>query len=79
MMAFGSVVLAAVINAWILLSLAPVTGALIYLRRYYIKSSRELRRIEGLGMNNKIILKKRLQIRALVNVNRFELQQIVRY
>ncbi len=49
MLVFGSVALASIINFLTLVALLPITAAFMYLRVYFLSTSRELKRIEGLG------------------------------
>ncbi len=51
-MVFGSVVVASIINYFTLISLVPITALFMHLRVYFLKTSRELKRIEGMGIIN---------------------------
>ena len=45
----GLVVFVSVIIPWTLLILIPLVMAYVYLRRRYLKSSREMKRLEAIG------------------------------
>ena len=45
----GSVLLLSVLNPWVLLGAIPLITAFVFLGRYYLKTSRELKRLEGLN------------------------------
>jgi hypothetical protein len=46
MMVFGSVIVASTINYFTLIAFFPITALFIYLRVVFLKTSRELKRIE---------------------------------
>lgn len=48
----GTICLSAFINKWILVSLAPLGFILAYIRKYYMASSTEVKRIEGISKMN---------------------------
>ena len=43
----GATVLPAVTNVWLFISCIPLTALFIYLAKYYLKSTREIRRLEA--------------------------------
>lgn len=43
----GSIVLIGTINPWVLLILVPLTPVFLWLRRFYVRSSRQLKRLES--------------------------------
>ena len=45
---FCTMLVPAVTNYWLFLALLPIIGVLVYYARYYLKSSRELKRIEAI-------------------------------
>jgi len=45
---FSATILAAVTNVWLFITCTPLTLLFIYLAKYYLKSSREIRRLEAL-------------------------------
>jgi ABC-type multidrug transport system fused ATPase/permease subunit len=45
----SAVVLVVVTNAWLLLAVAPLTALLLWLRNYYLKTSRQVQRIEAIS------------------------------
>ena len=47
----GSVVFASIINYWIMIGVAPMLFMSIWLRKYYIGVSRDIKRLEGTSMN----------------------------
>ncbi|KAJ9444939.1 putative multidrug resistance-associated protein lethal(2)03659 [Diplonema papillatum] len=48
LLCFGGVVLVSVLNPWVLVIIAPLTAAFVFLRRYFVASAREIRRLEAL-------------------------------
>ena len=44
---FTATILSAVANVWLFITCAPLTALFIYLAKYYLKSSREIRRLEA--------------------------------
>ena len=44
----SAIVVPAATNVWLFLALLPIIGIFIYFARYYLKSSRELKRIEAI-------------------------------
>ena len=49
MIVLGSFGLAIYINYWILVPTIPLLIVFVYLRNYFVSSSRELKRIEGIS------------------------------
>lgn len=47
-LSLGCVVIVATTNAWVLLILVPIIPIFLWLRRYYLKSSRSLKRLESI-------------------------------
>ena len=47
--AIGSVVLPSILNPWVILPATPLVVVFILIARYYLKSSRDLRRLEGIN------------------------------
>jgi len=45
---FSATILAAVTNVWLVITCTPLTLSFIYLAKYYLKSSREIKRLEAL-------------------------------
>lgn len=45
----AQIVVVSIVNPWTLLALLPLTLAYMYMRRRYIKSSREIKRLEAIG------------------------------
>ena len=45
---FSATILSAVANVWLFITCTPLTVLFIYLAKYYLKSSREVRRVEAL-------------------------------
>ena len=45
---FSATILSAVVNVWLFISCVPLTMLFIYLAKYYLKSSREIRRLEAM-------------------------------
>lgn len=45
---FGAVFLVASLNAWLFVAIFPLLFAFVFVRRLYIRTSREIKRIEGL-------------------------------
>ena len=45
---FSATILSAVVNAWLFITCAPLTLLFIYLAKYYLNSSREIRRLEAI-------------------------------
>jgi len=44
---FSAIILSAVVNVWLVITCVPLTMLFIYLAKYYLKSSREIRRLEA--------------------------------
>ena len=44
---FSATILSAVVNVWLFITCVPLTMLFIYLAKYYLKSSREIRRLEA--------------------------------
>ncbi|CAF4225543.1 unnamed protein product [Rotaria sp. Silwood2] len=47
LMTFGSIVIIGRTNPWVLLILVPLIPTVLWLRRFYVRSSRQLKRLEG--------------------------------
>lgn len=47
MLVLGCIVLSLVLNYWIIIPTIPLTLIFIYIRRYFLATSREMKRIEG--------------------------------
>ena len=47
LMTFGSLVIIGIVNPWVLLVLVPIVPTFWWLRRYYLRSSRQLKRLES--------------------------------
>ena len=45
---FTATVLSAVVNVWLFITCAPLTVLFIYLAKYYLRSAREIRRLEAI-------------------------------
>ena len=45
---FSATILSAVANVWLVITCTPLTAIFIYLAKYYLKSAREIRRLEAL-------------------------------
>ena len=45
---FTSILVPTVTNPWFLVVVAPITALVVYLLRYYLKTSRELKRLESI-------------------------------
>eukprot|EP01063_Lacrimia_lanifica_P027522 TRINITY_DN3875_c0_g1_i1.p1 TRINITY_DN3875_c0_g1~~TRINITY_DN3875_c0_g1_i1.p1 ORF type:complete len:1364 (+),score=450.81 TRINITY_DN3875_c0_g1_i1:40-4131(+) len=45
----GSIVVIAIFNPWVILGTAPVIGVFLYTRRYFVMSSREIKRLEAVS------------------------------
>ena len=43
----SAIILSAVVNVWLFITCVPLTMLFIYLAKYYLKSSREIRRLEA--------------------------------
>ncbi len=43
----GSVLLAGVVNPWVFLPIVPLLVVFIYIRRYYLQTSRDIKRLEA--------------------------------
>ena len=48
LMTLGSIVIIGISNPWVLLILIPLFPAVLWLRRFYLRSSRELKRLESI-------------------------------
>ncbi|CAF1526733.1 unnamed protein product [Adineta steineri] len=48
LMTFGSITIIGIINPWVLLILIPLVPTVLWLRRFYMRSSRQLKRLESL-------------------------------
>ena len=46
---FSATILSAVVNVWLLITCAPLTLLFMYLAKYYLNSSREIRRLESIS------------------------------
>ena len=44
---FSATILSAVANVWLFITCAPLTVLYIYLAKYYLKSTREIKRLEA--------------------------------
>lgn len=49
MMVLGSVSVSLILNYWIIIPTIPLTFLFIYIRRYFLATSMELKRIEGIN------------------------------
>lgn len=45
----GSVVLVAIVNPWVILAVIPLVGCFVWIRPYYLKASREIKRLESVS------------------------------
>lgn len=45
---FGATILSAVANVWLVITCAPLTLLFLYLTKYYLKSAREIRRLDSM-------------------------------
>ena len=45
---FTAAILSAVVNAWLFITCAPLTVLFMYLAKYYLRSAREIRRLEAI-------------------------------
>ena len=46
---FASILLPTVTNPWLLLTVVPMTVLFLYITRYYLKTSREFKRLESIN------------------------------
>lgn len=49
-MVIGSVLVAGVVNPWVFLPTVPLIILFVYLRHFYLKTSRAVKRLEATGM-----------------------------
>ena len=45
---FGATILSTIANVWLVITCAPLTVLFIYLTKYYLKSAREIRRLDSM-------------------------------
>ncbi len=48
LLVFASIIVPTVTNPWLLILVVPVTVVVVYTSRYYLKTSRELKRLESI-------------------------------
>jgi hypothetical protein len=60
----GSIVLAIMLNYWIGIVLLPLLLLLVYIRNYFLATSTEIKRIDGISIFHSFINSKIVQVKS---------------